>query len=791
MKPEVVPKTLLGICLGFAKGGHVVPLSGQPYQTPFIGSAEFLGYIREVGYFVSYHPKQPRIGTLSRIVGFELDEKGESARVSIKLERRVRIKKSGNLFANFPLLEWKDFSGQHPSEDDCRSELFRGKLSRLASFMEKGQGSDNAAALLIGEEIAPEFVETFIDGAVWKFSLHGSDQALPHLLAILEEPVVANRLDLAIELWRECELGQKTGNKELQKFRARKENPNAQNARGQSNIPPEVLAVIKREEKSLEGRDRDVETEKIMAYLHCLRERVPWGVSSTDNTDLAHAEEALRENHFGIERVIEDILGVIAVLALKPDAPIRPILFVGPAGVGKTSLGKSIANALERKFARISLGGVSEVADIQGHRRTFVYALPGKIMEYICRAGTKNPVFMLDEMDKTGGRDGHNRSNIQSALLEVLDPDHNRSFTDHYLDLPFDLSRVFFIATANTTDGMDSALLDRVTVIRLPGYSERKKALIAERHIAPRVLRKTGLAPRVSVHFEPETFLSISRDYAAGSAGMRSIEKQIDRIAKKLAVQIVRKNPEKGTVITVSSEMLREFLGAPSARKPRKDIASLPAGTFPIMLFYENGVGGLEIIELQHGRGKNSVSSDFSSITQDSIRDAMQRITANPLQTKLLSLLPPRLPPLYAKWDDPSRERAVDGPSGGVMISCGILSLLLQRPIRSRLIGTGAIPIGRKTVLPIGGVTEKVLAAEREGFREIFLPAENEYDLRGVLDEFGKNVRVIHASEAEQEKPLWQISLEEKAELLTIYLIDTPEQAWELALPEAFREFSS
>ena len=458
---------------------------------------------------------------------------------------------------------------------------------------------------------------------------------------------------------------------------------------------------------------------------------VPWKKKSRELRDLANAEAVLNKDHFGLERVKERILEFLAVrrLVSKPQGSI--LCFVGPPGVGKTSLGQSIARATGRKFVRLSLGGVRDEAEVRGHRRTYIGALPGQIIQMMKKAGTRNPVFVLDEIDKMSA---DFRGDPSAALMEVLDPEQNSAFQDHYLDVEFDLSQVFFIATANILHTMPPPLLDRMEVIRISGYTEDEKTEIAKRHLVDKQIAKVGLKSGKNIEFTDGGIQTIIEEYTR-EAGVRNLEREIGNICRKVALKIVRESSgkngskiENGHKISITSENVKDFLRVPKHRRPGADIKS-EIGTAVGLAWTEVG-GTLLSIEatLMDGQGKLTLTGKLGDVMQESARAAMSYIRS---RSGAFGLPKDFYQHLDIHIHVPEGAIPKDGPSAGITLTTTLASALTKIKTRGDVAMTGEVTL-RGKVLAIGGMKEKLLAASRHGIREVILPKENEKDLPDV-----------------------------------------------------------
>ena len=452
---------------------------------------------------------------------------------------------------------------------------------------------------------------------------------------------------------------------------------------------------------------------------------LPWSVSSGSRVDVRRAAEILDEDHYDLEKVKERILDYLAVLQLRPVLKGPILCFVGPPGVGKTSLGRSIARALGRKFARISMGGMHDEAEIRGHRRTYIGALPGQIIQALRRTGANDPVFMLDEVDKLG-RDF--RGDPASALLEVLDPEQNFSFRDNYLDVPFDLSKVLFITTANVLDPVPDALRDRMEIISLEGYTEHEKVMIAFRYLIPRQIKENGLGGSQDIQFSEEAVRFLIRRYTR-EAGVRNLEREIGTICRKQARRIAEGTREK---IDVTPAEVEKDLGAPRfrtdievAERTRRPGVAVGLAWTPVggdVLFIEAG-------RMPGGSKGLIMTGQLGPVMQESVQAALTWVRANATKYGID-------PDLFKTSDIhihvPAGAIPKDGPSAGITMAAALLSMLTDRRVRPNLAMTGEITLTGQ-VLPVGGIKEKVLAAKRSGVREVILPFENEVNVREDL----------------------------------------------------------
>ena len=488
----------------------------------------------------------------------------------------------------------------------------------------------------------------------------------------------------------------------------------------------------------------------VRTYLEWLAD-LPWSSSTEDNLDTKHARKILDEDHFDLDKVKDRILEFLAVRQLR-DNPRGPILcLVGPPGVGKTSLGRSVARAMGRSFYRLSLGGVRDEAEIRGHRRTYVGSMPGRVLQGLKSAGSNNPVFMLDEVDKLGS---DVRGDPSSALLEGLDPEQNFSFRDHYLDVPFDLSRVLFLTTANYLDPIPPALKDRMEVLELPGYSEEEKLEIARRHLIPKQIEENGLGPEL-VQFDDKAVVGIIRDFTR-EAGLRNLEREIGSICRKVARAVTE--GERGSV-RIDSTAVGGYLGAPKFvselvyRGQRPGIA--------VGLAWTPHGGDVLFVEVSRMRGKKDLilTGQLGDVMKESARAALTFIRSNADDYGIDSR--------FFESSDihvhvPAGAIPKDGPSAGVTIVAALASVLTGRPLREAVAMTGEITL-RGAVLPVGGIKEKVLAARRAGVREVYLPDRNRKDVDEIDGDLKKSLEFRY--------------IERVSELLESVLADKPRPA--------------
>lgn len=500
----------------------------------------------------------------------------------------------------------------------------------------------------------------------------------------------------------------------------------------EANMPEKVRKEGEKQLKRLEKMHQDsAEAGTIRTYMEWLVD-VPWSQRSTDNLDIGQASKVLHEDHYDLERVKERILEYLAVRKLKEKMKGPILCFVGPPGVGKTSLGKSIARALGREFVRISLGGTRDEAEIRGHRRTYVGALPGRIIQGLKQAGTINPVFMLDEVDKMGS---DFRGDPSAALLEVLDPEQNNAFVDHYLGVPVDLSDIMFITTANVTHPILSALRDRMEMIEIPGYSEEEKLGIAQRYLIPRQLEEHGITDQ-HFHLTNPGLTQVISHYTK-EAGVRNLERELANIMRKIAKHIAEDHIQQ---YRVSPKNLHQYLGVPKflpEEEQEKDEIGVATG----LAWTETGgdVLYIEASAIKPGKGQLTLTGHLGEVMKESAHAALSYIRSQGTRLGIDV-------GLFSKQDIhihvPAGAIPKDGPSAGITMATALVSCLSQRPIKRDIAMTGEITL-RGRILPIGGLKEKVLAAKRAHIQSIILPKRNKKDLDDIPKHLLKGLQFI------------------------------------------------
>jgi ATP-dependent Lon protease len=503
-------------------------------------------------------------------------------------------------------------------------------------------------------------------------------------------------------------------------------------------LPPEVRKQVDRELARLERiPPASAEHGVIRGYLEWIA-ALPWSARTVDNLDLRHARVVLDEDHYDIEQVKDRILEFLAVRKLKPDAKGSILCLVGPPGVGKTSLGRSIARALGRRFERISVGGVRDESEIRGHRRTYIGAMPGVIIRALRDAESKNPLFMIDEIDKMGS---DFRGDPASAMLEVLDPEQNTTFRDHYLDLPFDLSDVMFVTTANTLDTIPGPLRDRMETIQLAGYTEEEKLEIARRYLVPRQIERNGLR-RSQIAFSDSALKTIISDYTR-EAGVRNLEREVGTVCRKVARQVAEGRAPRR--VAISAPRARELLGkrrffSETRRRTAEPGVSTGLAWTPVggdVLFVE--------ATAMSGSGKLTITGQLGDVMRESAQAALSWVRSHP---------PVGVADEWFAEHDvhvhvPAGAIPKDGPSAGITIATALVSLLTRRPVRADVAMTGEITLTGQ-VLPIGGLKEKALAAQRSGLRTVIAPSLNEQDVDDIPEHLRKDLDFHFVSRIEE-----------------------------------------
>ena len=505
-----------------------------------------------------------------------------------------------------------------------------------------------------------------------------------------------------------------------------------------ADLPDDVRKEAERELRRMEQLPQAApDYHVIRTYLEYVLE-LPWRKSSEEKLDLNEARKILDEDHYGLEDVKERILESLAVVKLRPDSKSPILLFVGPPGVGKTSLGRSIARALGREFERMSLGGMRDEAELRGHRRTYVGAMPGRIIQALRRAGVNNPVMMLDEIDKLGN---DYRGDPSSALLEILDPAQNNTFRDNYIDLPFDLSKVFFIATANQLAPIPIPLRDRMEIISLPGYSDLEKLNIAQQYLIQRQIKENGLTPE-QLEITDDAINLLTARYTR-EAGVRQLERTIGNLARKVALKVAEGSTAK---VTITADDVKTYLGPPRFY-PEEARKELPPGVATGMAWTEMG-GEVLFIEatLLPGGSGLTLTGQLGDVMKESAQAARSYLWSHAAE---FGIDPEVIKQNGVHLHVPAGAIPKDGPSAGVTMASALASLYTGRKVRSDTAMTGEITLSG-LVFPVGGVKEKVLAAYRAGIRRIILPDRNENDIEDIPEDVRKQLEVIPATRVSQ-----------------------------------------
>ncbi len=498
-----------------------------------------------------------------------------------------------------------------------------------------------------------------------------------------------------------------------------------------ARMPKEALEEADRQLRRLEQMHPDAaESSMVRTYLDWLTE-MPWQKTTKDVIDIAQAKATLDKDHHGLDKIKDRILEYLSVRKLNPQMKGSILCFVGPPGVGKTSLGQAIAKAMRRKFVRISLGGIRDEAEIRVHRRTYIGAMPGRILQGLKSCGTRNPVFMMDEIDKVGS---DFRGDPSSALLEALDPEQNSEFSDHYLNIAFDLSQVMFILTANVTDTIPSALLDRMEVINLSGYTDDEKRTIAENYLMPRQLRENGLKPK-QLTIGPNAMSLIINEYTS-EAGMRNLEREIATLCRKVARKIAE--GDKGA-FTITRSNLEKYLGVPKYF-PELDQEPSQVGLSTGLAWTQVG-GEVLYVEasLIRGKGELIVTGQIGEVMQESARAAL---SYSRVYLDTVGVKPATFENLDIHIHVPAGAIPKDGPSAGIAMATALISVFTQRPVDKDVAMTGEITL-RGRVLPIGGLKEKALGAIRAGIKTVLIPAKNKKDLEEIPATIKRRLKFI------------------------------------------------
>lgn len=532
---------------------------------------------------------------------------------------------------------------------------------------------------------------------------------------------------------------------------------------------------------------------------------LPWTKTTEDQKDFSAVRKILEEDHYGLEEIKERILEFLAIRRIKQDAKAPILCLVGPPGVGKTSLGKSIARAMNRKFIRRSLGGLKDEAELRGHRRTYIGALPGTIVQGLKEAGSKNPVFMLDEVDKLGQ---HGKDIPEHALLEILDPEQNHLFRDNYIEIPFDLSQVLFITTANIKDTIHDAVQNRMEIIELPGYTEDEKIAIAERHIIPKVHHDYGLAAENNDRLKALGLTSFSIKFSKPAlqilvskyvydAGMRETEQLIKRIVQKIILEVsegksIRSNhkvetdgeenglSEEEGIIRVTTRNIAYYLGEPQVKEWMPDLSNLPPGVGVVLMVTSNGNGMIGFVETS-SRPDNRFDRKNTGYLSEVLKESVEVAASRLLHTG--GILAGVSHKMFVHTHFPSGAIHKDGPSAGVQTLITWYSMILDVPIEPYFAATGEITLKRNVILPVGGIRQKLLAAERAGIKKVVIPLANRKDLDKLPKPVREEMRIVVSGEI--EKSLGEL-VREANNQFTVYCLNTIEEVLTIAFPNHF-----
>ena len=699
-----------------------------------------------------------KMGVVARIVKM-LNFPDGTVRVLVRGLKRVVYEKAHKGSEGIDCVIYKDF---HSKDDDSLESAamlknainqFQKIISFSPNFPEELKiailNLDDSVRLvdLIADTLNIDFVEKL--SILTQTTLH---ERLQTLMILLNREVEVLHLGSEIQSQVHNALS-----KSQRDFFLREQLKTIRHELGEDNKSPDIIAIEKKLETlklpELVTKTVEKELERLAVIPQASPEyhvafnyidwlvSVPWLIYSEDRLDVNEASKILEHDHYGLEDIKERILEFIAVLQLKEDRKAPILCFVGPPGVGKTSLGQSIARAMERKFVRMSLGGVRDEAEIRGHRRTYVGALPGRIIQGLKRAETINPVFMLDEIDKLGN---DYRGDPSSALLEVLDPAQNKAFNDHYLEIDCDLSSTLFIATANILDTIPPPLRDRMEIIRLPGYTSFEKKQIAKKYLVPRQLKDNGLKTK-QILFRMSAIDEII-DYYTREAGVRELERTIGKVCRKIATEIVRNNINKGKRFDVNPALVRKYLG------PRifiLDEAEKYSGVGVATGMAWTSVGGTILpVETSSmpGKGNLKLTGSLGNVMKESAEAAFSFIRSHGDTLKLK-------PSVFEKNDFhihvPDGATPKDGPSAGITMTVSLVSLLTGKTVKPRLAMTGEITL-RGKVTAVGGIKEKVIAALRAGIDTIVMPAENKKDLEDIPEKIKNKLKFHFVDNAEE-----------------------------------------
>lgn len=678
----------------------------------------------------------------------------EDGNVEIKILQRVKIE---NLYHedNGWNAEWTACMEKNDFSKDKRLILYKEVQDKFLIFMRNFQWDFRTASYLMGINNLPEFICAIVP----YLNLSWKDK-----YAVIQEDSLKARYlrmkDIIFEVIALYEVGEEAENKQkvteetaYKEIALKKQIEFLQDQLDEMH--PENITDVRRFEKKIqESGMQDEARQEVEKVLHRMKQEgkdgheygmlyeyldfvtsLSWEKAPYQNIDLSYAEKVLNENHYGLQKVKKRIIEQLAVMALKKQQSGSILLFVGPPGTGKTSIGQSIAKALGREYVRISLGGVRDEAEIRGHRRTYVGAMPGRMMEAIKRSGTNNPVIVLDEVDKLVKEYGGDPA---SALLEVLDPEQNASFTDHYLNIPYDLSNVLFVCTANNMDTIPEPLLNRMEVIPFSGYTPIEKMQIARKHLLPKAMKRMGIASS-KLKVTDEALQQLIAGYTAES-GVRNLKRQLESLCRHVAVKLV-KGEQKS--FTVNEKKLQEYMD----KKPtlHEKIGKDTKPGIVTGLAWTQAGGEILFIEtaLTKGSGKVQITGQLGEVMQESAKIAIS----------LVKLLHPEFVDMLKDHDlhihVPEGAVPKDGPSAGITLVTALTSLVTDRAVDPTIGMTGEVSL-RGYVMPIGGLPEKLMAAQRAGVKQVFIPKENEKDLEDVADEIKEQLKIKTVEKIEE-----------------------------------------
>lgn len=783
---------------------------------------EELQFIAKVDYVFVQH-SNCKIGTLALVThGKNTTEKLASYTFLKRLFPLAIVEKQKQQYVDWGICKEID-----PTKEKFESDEFKIKIEYLAILTANIFSSGSASIKKYLENFLYNYIAQttensirfFIDGEANRINEYTYLPAVKMALCrIYEELDIEKRLDLTIKLHErlatilDIDTEESPAERVVAKNMEKVIPANPEKSKSPEDIEKDNFEKkIKNFPKEIQDKIRDhyqalqtipsnsAEYTTLKTYLNWLV-KTPWSTRTDDTKDFNIVKKVLENNHYGLRTVKDRIIEFLAMRKLNPKGKGPILCLVGPPGTGKTSIGESIANALGRKFTRISLGGMRDEAEIRGHRRTYIGALPSRIMQEIVKAGSMNPVFMLDEVDKIG----HDfRGDPAAALLEVMDPEQNFHFIDNYLgpEFPVDLSQVLFIATANISDPILPALLNRMECIELPGYDWEDKLEIAKNFLVQKQLEECGLTVEnlekegISSHipiFSNEALLTIIRDYTF-DAGARRTEQEIQRILRKKATSlVVPPDPNQVSEKNISfpediltPDDVRKFLGDPLIHSFKEDVECFPPGVGPILTVDQNGIGNVDFAEAKiilsnpsDQLGGNLFTGNLAEVLKESIAVAISRIE---------KILPPEtIENKHFHFHHDSAAIRKDGPSAGIAYYAMLYSLLIRTPLKPLVAMTGELPLKRNAVFPIGGLKAKIFAAERSRFREIIIPKENMPELKKLPKGITNKLQIIIPDEKTDLQQISKNSQKNYPDKIIIYCIETPEQALTILFPDNF-----